>query len=124
MRLALRSLAAVNAATAVWLAVMFVVLRHAGYLRNALLACVIALFCVWSARASRALASDWKRHAVTAGSVGLAGYGAWAIYCVLQPGADFEGFVLVIGAAWILQGLVALVVYASAGAAPADGPSA
>ena len=124
MRPTLRALATLNTATAVWLTVMFVVLRHEDYLRNALLAFAIALLCVWSVRASRALAPSWERHGVTAGSVGLAGYGAWAIYCVLQPGADFEGFVLAIGAAWILQGLTALVVYASAGAAPADGPSA
>lgn len=124
MRLAVRSIAAFNTATAVWLTVMFLILRHADYARNAAVTAGVAAFCLWSVWAAREGTAAWQRHTMAVGSVVMAGYGAWAIYGDLRPGANFEGFVLIIGAAWVVQGALALLAYASAGAAPAAGPSA
>jgi hypothetical protein len=122
MRLLFRSAAAFNVATALWLSVMFLVLRHPNFLPKAAVTLGIAVFCVLAFRAAGAAASSGMRAAALAGSLVLGACGAWAIYQDLQPNADFEGFVLIIGAAWIVQAAAA-VLYASATAAPAAGPS-
>lgn len=114
MRLAYRSVAAFNVATALWLTVMFLVLRRPGFQLDAVMTFSVAAFCAfafWSTRDAasgmRATAPPWMHAATLAGSLILGACGAWAIYQDLQPNANFEGFVLIIGAAWMAQGALA-----------------
>ena len=123
MRLAFRSVALFNVATALWLAVMFLILRHPGFALHAAEAAAIAAFCSLAFWSARATAPAWLRTTALFGSLLLGACGAWAIYQNVQPNADFEGFVLIIGAAWIAQAGTALL-YASAAATPALGPRA
>ena len=109
MRLAFRSVAAFNVATALWLTVMFLILRHPGFQLNAAITLGIAGFSAFAFSSARADAPGWMRGTALGGSLILGAGGAWAIYQDLQPNADFEGFVLIIGAAWILQGVAALL---------------
>ena len=53
MRLAFRSVAVFNVATALWLSVMFLILRHPGFEQRAALAMSIALFCGFAVYAAR-----------------------------------------------------------------------
>ena len=126
MLLAFRTIAAFNTATAVWLGVMFLILKHPAYGTNAALAFAIAAFCALAFFAAAQGAAAWLTAVSRLGSLALAGFGAWAIYRDIQPGASFEGFILIIGAAWIVQGVLSLppAAYASAGAAPSAGPRA
>lgn len=126
MRQMLRAVALFNVATALWLSVMFLILRHPGFGQNAMITLAIAAFCGFAFYATQSSAAPWMRWMRAAsllGNVLLGACGAWAIYQNLQPSARFEGFILIIGAMWIVQGLTSLI-YASAGAAPAVGPSA
>ena len=113
MRLAFRSVAVFNVATALWLSVMFLILRHPGFEQRAALAMSIALFCGFAVYAARDGAAGWMRTAGLSGSVVLGACGAWAIYQDLQPQASFEGFILIIGAMWIVQGALAALMLAA-----------
>lgn len=115
MRLAFRSIALFNVATAGWLSVMFLVLRHADFAMKAALTFGVAGFCVFALYASRPATPSvpaWMRAAAMSGSMILGAAGAWAIYVDLQPNASFEGFILIIGAAWIAQAATAAVTFA------------
>lgn len=117
MRLLFRATSLLNAAIAVWLSTMFLVLKHADATRNALIALVIAIVCAlafWSARRD---APRWLKESALIASLLLSMAGVWAIYRDLQPGADFEGFILIVGAAWTIQGVAALSASRRMGAA-------
>jgi len=105
---AFRFVAALNVATAVWLTVMFLILRHPGFELNALMTLGIAAFCALAFWSARAHVPVWMRTASLIGSLALGVCGGWAIYQDLQPGAHFEGFILVIGAMWIGQAATAI----------------
>lgn len=114
MRLAFRSVAVFNVATPLWLTVMFLILRHPGFQLNAVMTFSVAAFCAfafWSTRdaasGTRATAPPWTHAATLAGSLILGACGVLAMYQNLQPNADFEGFVLIIGAAWMVQAALA-----------------
>ncbi len=107
MALAFRAVAAFNTATAVWLGVMFLILRHPGYAGRAAVAFAIAACCLAACAASRHSRS-WHTTVVKIGSVLLGIAGVWVIAQDLVPGANFEGFLLIIGAGWVAQGLLAL----------------
>jgi len=113
MRLAFRTIALFNIATSLWLSVMFLILRHTGFALNAAITLAIAAFCGFAFYASRpnAFSQHWMRATAMSGSLILGAAGGWAIYQDLQPNADFEGFVLIIGAAWIVQAATALVTF-------------
>lgn len=111
-RLAFRSIVLFNVATALWLSVMFLILRHPGYALNAALTVGIATFCAFAFFAARTGAASWMRASGLAGSFVLGAGGAWAIYQNLQPTAHFEGFILIVGATWILQAVAAALTLA------------
>lgn len=109
MRASLTWISAITALAGVWLALMEIILRHPGYAgRSAIAACIViqglatVLFLMLHGRAI-------FRVFVQAGAVGAAVLGAVAIIRILNA-PHFEGFVLLIGAALIVQGLMALVV--------------
>lgn len=112
MRLAFRSVTLFNIATALWLSVMFLILRHADFAVKAAIAFGIADFCAFAFYASRPAAQPWMRAAAMSGSLILGACGAWAIYSDLQSNASFEGFILIIGAAWVVQAATAAVTFA------------
>lgn len=107
MRLVFRSVTGLNTAIAVWLSAMFLILRHADATRNAMIALIIAIFCALAFWSVRRDAPAWLRSTALVGSLLLGMAGLWAIYQDLQPNADFEGFVLIVGAAWTIQGVAA-----------------
>ena len=120
MRLVFRSVAIFNVATAVWLSVMFLILRHPGFELKAVVTLAIALFCGFAVYSTGTSATASIRMAGLAGSVVLGAAGAWAIYENLQPNAGFEGFILIIGAAWIAQGALAAIRLAAPSTKIAD----
>ncbi len=107
MRILFRSVTAFNVATALWLSVMFLILRHPDYGTRAVLTLGVAAFCGLACWSARAAAPGWVRLSALAGSLALGAVGSWAIYQDLHTD-DFEGFVLIIGAMWIVQAAVAL----------------
>ena len=111
MRLGFRSVAVVNVLVALWLTTMFVMLRHPGYERNAAMALAIAAVCGFAFWAGRSAAAPWMRATALAGSIALAACGGWAIYEDLRPDANFEGFILIVGALWIVQGALAVLTH-------------
>ncbi len=109
MRVVLKGIALINVAVALWLCVMFVVLKHDDYQVRALLAAGVAAFCALGAWWARPGTPGGLRAATAIGSVVLAVFGGWLIRQDLTTG-DFEGFVLIVGTLWILQGIAAVVV--------------
>ncbi len=113
MRASLTWISALTALAGVWLAVMEIILKRPGYPgRSAIAACIViqglatVLFLMLHGRAI-------FRLFIQAGAVGVAVLGAVAIVRILNA-PHFEGFVLLIGAALIVQGLMALVVVSGA----------
>jgi hypothetical protein len=98
-----------TALAGVWLAVMEQVLKHPGYAgRSAIAACIVIqglatlLFLMWHGH-------PIFRVIVQAGAVGVFVLGAAAIIRILNA-PHFEGFVLLVGTALIVQGMMALIV--------------
>jgi hypothetical protein len=113
MRASLTWMSALIALAGVWLAVMENVLKHPGYPGRSLIAvCIViqglatVLLMMWQGRLI-------FRVIVLAGAVAVAVLGAAAIIRILNA-PHFEGFVLLIGAALIVQGMMALVVVGGA----------
>jgi hypothetical protein len=107
MKNALILLSLFVAAAGVWLGVMENLLRHDGYAGRTLIAACIAvqgiatlLFVLWRGRAI-------FRGIVMAGAAAFILFGTSAILKILRA-QHFEGFVLVIGLALILQGALTL----------------
>lgn len=113
MRASLTWMSALTALAGVWLAVMENILKHPGYAgRSAIAACIViqglttVLFLMWHGRTI-------FRVIVLAGAVGVAVLGAVSIIRILNA-PHFEGFVLLIGAALVVQGMMALLVVGGA----------
>lgn len=111
MRASLTWMSALTALAGGWLAVMENILRHPGYAgRAAIAVCIViqglatVLFLMWHGQRI-------MRLIVQAAALGVAVLGASAIIRMLNA-PHFEGFVLLIGAALMVQGLMALVVVA------------
>ncbi len=101
-------------AAGIWLGVMENILKHDGYaVRTAIAACIAAqglatlLLLLFNGRSV-------FRGLVLMGAVGVALVGATAILKTLR-GTHFEGFVLLIGSALVLQGALTLAVLLRAG---------
>jgi hypothetical protein len=124
MRSALTTVATFTLIASCWLTVMNVVLRHPGYQWQAV---VFALFIVQSALTLAVAAPvpgtwtrGWARSFVTVGAVGLFYAGGAAVaqqagasaFDPARPGAPhFEGYMLVIGVAFAVQGLLTLIAF-------------
>ncbi len=113
MRASLTWISALTAVAGIWLAVMENILRHPGYAGRTAIAAGIflqglatVLFLMWQGRSV-------FRAIVLAGAVAVAVLGASAIIRILNA-PHFEGFVLLIGAALIVQAMMALVVIGGA----------
>jgi hypothetical protein len=109
MRASLTWMCLLTALAGVWLAVMEQVLKHPGYAgRSAIAACIVIqglatlLFLMWHGH-------PIFRVIVQAGAVGVFVLGAAAIIRILNA-PHFEGFVLLVGTALIVQGMMALIV--------------
>jgi hypothetical protein len=109
MKAALTWTSVFTAAAGVWLGVMENILKHAGYGgRTAIAACIA----IQALATLLLLLIDGRllfRGLVLAGAVGIAILGSAAIKRILDA-PHFEGFVLVIGLALIVQCLLTLVV--------------
>jgi len=113
MRASLAWMSVITALAGVWLAVMEHILKHPGYAgRSTVAACIViqglatVLFLMWHGR-------PIFRLIVQAGALGATVLGASAIIRMLNA-PHFEGFVLLIGAALIVQGILALAVVGGA----------
>jgi hypothetical protein len=109
MRAALAWMSVITALAGVWLAVMEHILKHPGYAgRSAVAGCIViqglatVLFLMWYGR-------PIFRVIVQVGALGAAVLGTSAIMRILNA-PHFEGFVLLVGTALIVQGMMALVV--------------
>jgi len=105
----LTGMCALTAVAAVWLAVMENVLRHPGYVgRSAIAACIVIQglstvgFLMWHG-------GPLSRTLVQASAAGIAILGAAAVIRITNA-PHFEGFVLLIGTALMVQGILTLVV--------------
>jgi hypothetical protein len=105
-----RILAAVCGFTALaglWLCVMEWVLKHSGFEMRALLDLAFVVQSVLTLAFVFGLAPGAWRWIAAAGAVLVAYFGGSAVVRNLQQ-AHFEGFVIVIGAALVLQGLLTI----------------
>lgn len=109
MRASLTWMCVATTVAGAWLAVMENLLRHPGFVgRSAIAACIVVqgiatvLFLMLHGRSV-------FRVLVMAGALGITVLGAAAVIRILNA-PHFEGFVLLIGAALVVQGLLALVV--------------
>jgi hypothetical protein len=113
MRASLTWMCVLTALAGAWLAVMENILKHPGYAgRSAIAACIIIqaaatlLFLIWHGR-------PIFRAIVLAGAMGATVLGGAAVTHILNA-AHFEGFVLLIGTALIVQGTLAVAVVSRA----------
>jgi hypothetical protein len=96
-------------AAGLWLAIMENVLRHAGYRERTLIAATIVIQGVATLLLPLLGGRKIFRAFVAIGAIALAILGASAIRGILAA-RHFEGFVLLIGFALVVQGLLTLVV--------------
>ncbi|HEV2701275.1 MAG TPA: hypothetical protein VGV09_06575 [Steroidobacteraceae bacterium] len=92
-----------------WLAVMETVLKHPGFAGRSTIAACIVIQGIATVLCLMLHGRSIFRLLVLAGAVGIAVLGAAAVIRILNA-AHFEGFVLVIGAMLVVQGVLALVV--------------
>jgi hypothetical protein len=108
MKTALTCMSVFTAVAGVWLAVMENVLKHAGYAeRSAIAACIViqglaTLF--WLVRDGGTI----FRALILAGAAGVMLLGASAVKRILAA-PHFEGFVLLIGSALVVEGVLVFV---------------
>ena len=105
MKGSLLAVCAFNLAAGTWLGVMEQILRHNGFgVRSVIAACIVlqavltAVVVLWQRYSP-------MRYAVEVGAVALVGLGIFALYRIMEA-KHFEGFVLIIGAALIVQGVL------------------
>ena len=113
MRASLTWISVFTVLAGAWLAVMENILRHPGYVARSVVAGGIViqglatiLFLMWQGR-------PIFRILVLAGAVGVGVLGASAVARIANA-AHFEGFVLLVGVALVMQGIMALVVLGGA----------
>lgn len=109
MRASLTWMCVATALAGVWLAVMENVLRHPGYAARSIIALLIMLQGLVTILFLMVHGRSVYRVIVAAGAVGAIALGASALLRILSA-AHFEGFVLLIGAALVIQGSLALLV--------------
>jgi hypothetical protein len=113
MRLLLRLVCVFTILASTWLTTMYFFLRHPGYEQRAAISIGFVLAgLVTLASLQLARPPAWLRAMVALSAIALVYAGSSAINAVLQPGAHFEGYALVIGAALAIQGVLTLLVVA------------
>lgn len=102
------------AAAGLWLAVMEQVLKHPGYEGRSIVdACIVLQACA-TLLVVFFSGSSLLRGVVMTGAVAMALLGAFAIFRILQS-PHFEGYVLLIGSALLLQGGLTVAMVLKAG---------
>ncbi len=96
-------------AAAIWLGVMENILQHEGYIGRSAIAACIAVQSLATLLVLRLSGRSAIRNVVLIGAVAIALFGASAILRILGA-QHFEGFVLVIGAALVMQGVLTVAV--------------
>jgi hypothetical protein len=109
MKYMLAILASATLIAGAWLGIMELLLQHPGYFGRAVTACCIIAQAGGTLFYLRAQGQRVLRAVLAFGGTALAALGLVSIHRVLHA-AHFEGFVLLIGAALILQCIVTLVV--------------
>lgn len=113
MRALLTWMCVLTALAGAWLAVMENILRHPGFAARALIAGCIVIQGIATVLFLMLHGRPTYRVIVLAGAVGAIFLGASAVVGILNA-AHFEGFVLLIGTALAVQGIMALVVVGGA----------
>jgi hypothetical protein len=113
IRASLTWLSLCTALAGAWLAVMENILRHPGYAERS-----VAAACIVIQGLATILFLMWQGHRlfrliILVAAAGVAVLGAAAVARVLNS-AHFEGFVLIVGVALVMQGTMALVVVGGA----------
>jgi len=104
MRAAVTAVCAFTVVASCWLFVMFLVLRHPGYEWRAVLSLGFAAIGALTIAATRRAALDGAfTAALAAGAIAIGATGAWAITTNVD-----EGFVDLIGLAFIVQAVMTL----------------
>ena len=109
MNASLTWISVLTAAAGVWLAVMENILKHDGYAERSAIAAFIAIQGLATVLCLVFGGRSIFRNLVLTGAVGAALLGAAAILRTLDA-PHFEGFVLIIGAALIVQGALTVMV--------------
>lgn len=108
MRIALAALSAFTLLACAWLLVMFFVLRHQGFeWRGAVTALLIAQSAVTLVVLGTDVRSVWPRITLALGACAIVALGALA-FVANERASDWEGYVAVISAALVMQGLLTL----------------
>ena len=107
MRQLLTSICWFGAAAGVWLAVMENVLRHQGYETRSIVAGCIVVQALATVLCVVLRGGVVVRALLSVGAIGMIWLGTSSILRMLRA-PHFEGFVLVIGAALVLQGILTL----------------
>ncbi len=92
-------------AAGVWLGVMESILKHPGYVGRSVIAACIAVQGLATLACILLGGRSAFRNIVMMGAVAIAFLGGWAILRILGT-QHFEGFVLIIGAALVTQGIL------------------
>jgi len=109
MKQALTVLCCFVVAAATWLCLMENVLHHDGYIVRSVVAVLIAAQSLATLLVVRRGGHAVARTLVAIGAIGAALFGTSAIVTTLRT-SHFEGFVLIIGLALILEAVLALLV--------------
>ncbi len=107
MKSALLAVSFFTSASACWLGMMEMVLRHPGYGMRIGVAALIALISMATVLVQMANLGVWGARWLWVGAVVLIGIGGQAFLRNARA-AHFEGFVLVISVALVMQGLLML----------------
>jgi hypothetical protein len=95
-----------------WLSVMYVVLRHDGYWWRLLISLTVVALSLATLRALRHPPSVEFRTVLVTGAVALGALGASALWQNSSPSnPHFEGFVNVIGLAFVVQAALMLLTF-------------
>lgn len=108
MRIALAAVCAFTLLACTWLFVMFFLLRHPGFeWQAAVTALLIAQSAATLAVLGTRVRSVWPRITLALGACAIVAVGALA-FVANERASDWEGYVAVISAALVLQGLLTL----------------
>ena len=112
MKLALTSMSIFTAAAGAWLAFMEQILKHSGYGGRTVVGVCIAIEGIATVLLLMFDGRPVYRNLILAAAIAVGSGGASAVWRILGA-PHFEGFVLIIGSALILQAVLTIVVLLS-----------